>query len=82
MDVNVTDLSSGKSISYRNLSDDYRWEEERATYSGDSRALNSRDWEMINRTGYNNPRKEDVLRELFRKLYPQVKNNIISVAGW
>jgi hypothetical protein len=82
MDVNITDLKTGKNISYRNFRDDYRWQEERATYNGDSRALSARDWEMINRNGYGNPRKEDVLSELFKKIYPQVKNNIIYAVDW
>jgi len=82
VDVNITDVVTGKNISYRNFSDDYRWQEERATYSGDNRALNSRDWEMINRAGYGNPRKEEVLNELFKSIYPQVKNNIIYAVDW
>lgn len=82
MDVNITDVVTGKNISYRNVRDDYRWQEESATYSGDSRALSSRDWEMINRSGYGAPRKEDILNELFRKIYPQVKNNITYAVDW
>ena len=83
MDVNITDVKTNKNISYRNVRDDYRWQEERATYSGDSRALSARDWEMINNGhGYNAPRKEEVLDELFKKIYPQVKNNIIYAVDW
>ena len=83
MDVNITDVKTDKNISYRNIRDDYRWQEERATYSGDSRALSARDWEMINNgRGYNTPRKEEVLDELFKKIYPQVKNNIIYAVDW
>ena len=82
MEVNIKDVATGKNISYNTFRDDYRWEEERATYSGDSRALNSRDWEMINNTGYGTPRKEEVLDELYRKIYPQVKNNISYAVDW
>ena len=82
MDVSITDAKSGKSISYRSFSDSYRWQQESATYSGDSRALSSRDWELINNSGYGNPRKEDILNELYRKIYPQVKNNIIYAVDW
>jgi hypothetical protein len=82
MDVNITDVVSGKDISYRNISDDYRWEEERATYTGDSRALSSRDWQIINNYNYSTPRKEDILNELYRKIYPQVKNNITYAVDW
>lgn len=82
MDVSITDVKTGKSISYRTFSDDYRWQQESATYSGDSRALSSRDWELINNAGYSNPRKEDILNELYRKIYPQVKNNITYAVDW
>ncbi|MEO6489084.1 MAG: hypothetical protein ABIO04_04015 [Ferruginibacter sp.] len=82
MDVNITDVVTGKNISYRNVRDDYRWEEERATYTGDSRALSSQDWQLINNYGYGTPRKEEILSELFRKIYPQVKNNITYAVDW
>ena len=83
MDVNITDIVTGKNISYRNIRDDYRWEEESATYNGDSRALSARDWEMINNNrGFGSPRKEDVLGELFKKIYPQVRNNITYAVDW
>ena len=83
IDVNITDVKTGKNISYRNVRDEYRWQEEKATYNGDSRALSARDWEMINNgRGYNTPRKEEVLDELFKKIYPQVKNNIIYAVDW
>jgi len=83
MDVNITDVVTSKNISYRNVRDEYRWQEERATYSGDSRALSARDWEMINNgRGYNSPQKEEVLGELFKKIYPQVKNNITYAVDW
>ena len=41
MDVNITDVTFYENISYNTISDDYRWEEERATYT-DSRALDSK----------------------------------------
>lgn len=83
MDVNITDVLTNKNISFRNVRDEYRWQEERATYSGDSRALSANDWEMINNgRGYNSPQKEEVLGELYKKIYPQVKNNIVYAVDW
>jgi hypothetical protein len=82
MEVNITDLATRKSISYRNFRDEYRWQEERANYSGDSRALGSREWALINNNDYNTPRREDILGELYRKIYPQVKNNISYSVDW
>ena len=82
MEVNITDLANGKNISYRSFDADYNWQEERASYTGDSRALSNNDLAIINNKNYNSPRKEDVLQELYRKLYPQVKNNISYAADW
>lgn len=83
MDVNITDITTRKSLSYNSYSDDYRWEEERATYTGDSRALDTNDWALINNSRYNQqPRKEEVLNELYRKIYPQVKNRISYAVDW
>jgi hypothetical protein len=82
MEINITDVSTLKNITYNTFSEDYRWEEEHATYNGDSRALNANDWAIINNSYYNEPRKEDVLNELYRKLYPQVKNKISYAVDW
>jgi hypothetical protein len=82
MELIIRDIAAGKNLLYRNFNETYRWEEEMATFNGDSRALSSRDWQMINGSGYNTPRKEDVLNELYRKIYPQVKNNIIRSVEW
>ena len=82
MDVNITDAVSRKNISYNTYNDDYRWEEEHATYTGDSRALSSDDWIMINNNRYAQPRKEEVLNELYKKIYPQVKNRISYAVDW
>ncbi|MEO6406053.1 MAG: hypothetical protein ABIY51_11265 [Ferruginibacter sp.] len=82
MEVRIQDLENNKTISYRTFRESYRWQEETATYNGDSRALNSYDWQMINNNGYNQPRKEEVLNELYRKIYPQVLNNIRYSVDW
>ncbi len=83
MDVNITDVVTRKNISYNSYNDDYRWEEERATYTGDSRALSDNDWAMINNSRYNQqPTKEQVLNELYRKIYPLVKSRISYAVDW
>ncbi|MBC7866852.1 MAG: hypothetical protein H7X88_04895 [Gloeobacteraceae cyanobacterium ES-bin-316] len=86
MDVLIRDIVTAKSISSRNFREAYTWQEERATYSGDMRALESEDWARIDRTNtgnnFNSPRREFVLEELYRKLYPQVLNNIKYAVSW
>ncbi|MEP7238537.1 MAG: hypothetical protein ABI685_11750 [Ferruginibacter sp.] len=82
MELNITDIATRKSITYNTFREDYRWEEEHATYTGDSRALSPNDWAIINNNSYNEPRKEDILNELYRKIYPQVKNKISYAVDW
>lgn len=75
MDMNVNDAVNQKNIMFDTFSDSYNWQQETASYSGDSRALSNRDWEMINNRYYE-PGRQDVLSELYKGLYPQVKNRI------
>jgi len=82
MEVRITDLATRKSITGNTYSEYYNWQEETATYSGDSRALSSSEWDMVNRSNYNEPRKEEVLNELYRKLYSQVRNKIVNAVDW
>ncbi len=81
MEVLVNDVTTGKIITRNNFRAEYSWMEEYATYSGDSRALSASDWNLVNNR-YNEPRKEDILNELYRKIYPQVKNRIIYAVDW
>ncbi len=81
MEVNIRDVISGRDISYKACKDEFVWEEEKATYSGDSQALSTRDLELLNHTA-TPPRKEEILNELYRELYPQVLNNIINAAAF
>ena len=82
LDVMINDVVNHKQINYRSFDADYNWQEERASYTGDSRALSNTDWAIINNRNYEAPRKEEVLQELYRKLYPQVKNNIANAVEW
>ena len=82
MEINITDIVTRKNIVYNSFREDYRWQEEHATYTGDSRALSTSDWALINNNYYNEHRKEDILNELYRKLYPQVKNKITNAVDW
>lgn len=79
MEMSIRDLKNGNNISLRTFREDYRWEQETATYSGDSRALSQRDRDLVN-ARLTIPRREDVVNELYRKLYPQVLSGIRQAA--
>jgi hypothetical protein len=83
MDVSITDIHTRKNIANNSYRDDYRWEEETATYSGNSQALSQNDWALVNNSRNNQqPNKEQVLNELYRKIYPQVKNRVAYSVDW
>lgn len=82
MEVRITDVGTRRNITYNTYQNDYNWQEEYATYTGDSRALSSNDWDVINNKNYNEPRREDILNELYRNIYPQVKNKISYSVDW
>lgn len=84
MQVIMKDMKSNKTISNNSYREDYRWEQESATYSGDYRALSSSDKRLIdNAYNYDSyPRKEEVLNELYRKLYPRILQDIRYKIRW
>ena len=82
MDVQIKDLVTPKTVSSRSFREDYRWQEERASYSGDNRALTNSDWEAINNNNFNEPRREQVVEELYKKLYSQILNHVRYSVEW
>lgn len=82
MELTITEIATRKNIANNTYRQDYNWQEEHATYSGDQRALSASDWTLINNSRYNEPTREDVLNELYRGLYPQIKNRITSAVDW
>jgi len=84
MDVDITEAGTRRNISSRSYNEEYRWQEEYADYNGDSRALSAADWQLVNNNSHinNQPSKEEVLNELYRRIYPQVKSAIIYSVDW
>jgi hypothetical protein len=82
MDVQIKDLTTRQSISSRSFREDYRWEEERGTYRGDSRALTAQDWDAINNQRFTEPSRNEIVEELYRKLYSQIVSHIRYSVQW
>ncbi|RYZ98123.1 MAG: hypothetical protein EOP47_20070 [Sphingobacteriaceae bacterium] len=82
MDVQIKDIVTPKTVSTRSFREDYRWQEETASYTGDSRALTNNDWEAINNRNYREPRREQIVEELYKKLYNQILNHIRYTVEW
>lgn len=78
LESRITDADTRNNISLERYQAQVDWKQEYATYSGDRRALDPLDWAMVNnRTRM--PDKEDILQELYYKIYPQLKNGISRV---
>ena len=77
MEVDITESITRKKISYKTFNDDYNWQEEHSSYTGDYRALGRTNLNFDGNRNFSEPRREEVLTELYKKLYPRVKNNII-----
>jgi hypothetical protein len=43
MNINITETNTRKYITSASYNDEYRWQQETATYTGDSRALSGND---------------------------------------
>ena len=55
---------------------------ERAKYTGDSRALDVEDWNLINNTKYNYSNDVEVEEELYRRIYPELLRRIKYDVDW
>jgi hypothetical protein len=83
MEVNITDIATRGNIGFNRYRENYSWTQETANYSGDSRALSNTDWDLINNNRNNRvPEKQEVINELYRKVFPQVKNKIAFLVQW
>ncbi len=81
MEVNIVEVKNRRNIANNTYSDHYNWVEEKATFTGDRRALSENDWMLVN-NNFNNPTREDILNQLYRNIYPQVKNRISNEVDW
>lgn len=76
LESRVTDAWTRNNINLNRYSSNFNWKQTYATYRGDPRALTSEEKAMIANVNFQVPTREMVLDELFREIYPQVRNNI------
>lgn len=82
MDVTVKDVINGKNISSNSYNENYRWEQETATYTGDRRALSSADLDLINNSQGQPPSREVILNDLYNQLYPRIRTHVSRAVEW
>lgn len=83
LDYKISDLAKKTDLANNNLTAQYTWQQESGTYSGDSRALSSSDWSIVNNAnGVSLPGKDVVMNELMKNVYPELRNRIRSALSW
>ncbi|MEO9209807.1 MAG: hypothetical protein ABI208_01845 [Ginsengibacter sp.] len=82
LECRITDAHTRDNIDIKRYTSSVDWQQEYGTYQGDSRALSNQDLAFLNNNYYQSPRKEDILNELYQKIYPQLKNGIFNLVQW
>ena len=79
LECRIYDWATGRNILYDNFPDNYVWQQERATYKGDQRALTPSDWALINnRIDDRPPSRNQIADRLIRNCYNMLLNRIQS----
>ena len=76
LESRITEAQTGHNIDLNRYNASIDWKQQYATYRGDPRALSNHDKVILNNQTISVPRKEDILNELFQKIYPQARNGI------
>lgn len=79
LECRIYDWASGNNLLSDRFPDNYTWKEERARYTGDSRALEPSDWALINNnSGFAEPGRNQIAERLINNCYNQLISRIRS----
>ena len=77
LEYEVADVRNRSTVDYGMVSNEVQWDDSYATYSGDSRALSQEDWYLVNNSrSKQSPSRGDIMDELMRKMYPELRRRI------
>jgi hypothetical protein len=82
MEYHITDLSDHQSIEWNRIPANLNTQIESATYSGDSRALGSYEWSLVNNRQNAYMTDADIVDVLYSQVYSQLRNRIQTVTRW
>jgi hypothetical protein len=82
MEYRITDLSDDERIEWNRVPAYLNSVIESATYSGDSRALSSYDWNLVNNRRHAYVNEAEIVEAMYREVYPQLRNRIEAVTRW
>lgn len=78
LECRVTDAHTRENIDLKRYQSQVDWSQDYATYKGDPDALGENEWRIINNR-VPLPMREDILMELYQKIYPNLKNGIYNL---
>jgi len=77
LEYQVADVQNHSNVDYGTVTNEVQWDDSYATYSGDSRALSQEDWALVNNVrSRQSPSRGDIMAELMRKMYPELRRRI------
>lgn len=79
MDYRITDTKTQRLISSNRIPAQYTWESLTGKYTGDSRALEDKDWAIVKGVYNNRPSYDDLYREMTKQMMSQFTFNMRSV---
>jgi hypothetical protein len=82
MSVTIKETGTQIDISSNDISEEYRWETESATFAGDRRALSTTDWDLINNGSQLAPTKDFLIEQLYKKILPRVRVQVSNATNW
>ncbi len=82
LEMKLKDLDENKNSIQRIFHEEYVWNTDRVTFQGDRRALSNQDWDLINKYEDRQPKKEEILIQLYKQIYPNLLSQIRKSVSW
>lgn len=82
MEYRVTDLSDRESVEWNRIPAYLDLNVEYATYRGDSRALSTYDWALINNRPISYNDESQIMDALYARVYPQLRSRLETITRW
>jgi hypothetical protein len=82
MEFRITEYATRKNVQWSTIPAYLDVNYEYATYRGDSRALNSYDWQLVNNRHDRYIDEAEIMDELYARVYPDVRQRLETATRW
>jgi len=82
LEMGINNLIENKNIDTKTYRQTYQWQQDVVTFSGDKRAISNTDWDLINNSGANDPRRDEIVNDLYKRIYKRVLNGVKQAISW